>query len=197
MKLTKRILLVLTAILLCAAALSCSASGDKKWQSSASAYDVLERMITAANEYEARDDAEYLEDGLIYRGDSTADGEFLTDGQKAYYYGTIAGDPDFSGVLDYALWTAVDSVSTEMGVFVTSDDKAAETVEAFVNERIATLTANAKDYKAEEQAKAENALVAVKGKYVIYIVTNINDELEAMAEAAITDKAPTASASAE
>jgi len=193
-KTVKRILTVLTAMMLAAVLASCSSSGNGKWESSATAYDVLERMITSANEYEARDDTEYLEGGLIYRGDSATDGEFLTDSQKAYYYGTIEGDPDFSGVLDYALWTATDSVSTEMGVFITSDDKAAETVETFVTERINTLISNAKDYKAEEQKKAENALVAIKGKYVIYIVTNINDELEAMAESAITEKALSESA---
>ena len=168
---------------------ACSSSDDKVYDSNASAIDVLNRMVTSANEYEARDGVEYLENGLIYNGASTVEGEFLSEGQKSMIYGTIAGDPDFSGVADYALWTASDSVATEIGVFKAADKKAAETIAAFIDERINTLMTISKDYKPEEYTKAENALVVTKGLYVIYIVTNINEELEAIADAAIIEKA--------
>lgn len=179
----------LAAVCIFTAACASSSADDAKYESTASAYEVLEKLITAANEYEARDDTEYLEDGLIYRADSDAEGEFLTDGQKAYFYSTPEGDPDFSAVSDYALWTTTASASTEMGVFKAADKDAAEVIENFVRERINAMCENAKDYNAEELNKAENALVAVKGLYVIYISTFINEELEAVAETAITEKA--------
>ena len=105
---------------------ACSSSDDSAYDSNAAPIDILNRMITSANEYEARDGVEYLENGLIYNGASDVEGEFLSDGQKSMIYGTIAGDPDFSGVADYALWTASDSVVTEIGVFKAADKKAAE-----------------------------------------------------------------------
>ena len=187
-KLSKRAAALIAALVMCLLAVSCSSADSGEWNSTATAYDVLERMITSANEYEARDDAEYLEGGLIYRADSDEEGKYLTDSQKSYYYGSVGGDPDFSCVTDYALWTAADSVSTELGVFVVNDGDAADTVKDFVKERINTLRQNALDYKPEEREKADKALITVKGKYVIYIVTNINDELEAMAEDEILEK---------
>ncbi len=174
----KKIISVILLAVLLVASTACGGSTGEYDGATATAYQLLERMMLTAVEYESRDDAEYLEEGLVYRADSNVEGEFLSDGQKSYYYSTITDEADFSGVLDYALWTATASVSTEMGVFKAADDSAAETIEAFIAARIETLVANAKDYNAEEQHKAENALVARHGDFVVYIVTAINDELE-------------------
>jgi len=187
----KKLIMTAALAVVCIFTAACSGTfaDDARYESAASAYDVLEKLIIAANEYEARDDAEYLEDGLIYRADSDIDGEFLTDGQKAYFYSTAEGDPDFSGVSDYALWTAAASSSTEMGVFKAKDKASAEVIESFVRERLNTMCENAEDYNAGELEKAENALVSVKGLYVIYISTFINEELDAVADEAILAKA--------
>ena len=44
--------------------------------------------------------------------------------------------------------------------------------------QVATLEQNAKDYNAAEYEKAQNALIAYHGRYVYYLVTSINHELE-------------------
>lgn len=157
-----------------------SCGGKFDAPSTAQPWELLDRIVTAAGEYEARDGAVYLTEALTFRSDNEETA--LSDSQKSMYYGTLIEAPDFSGVESYAVRTAMDAVATEIAVFKVTDRSAAPTVEAFLQHRIDTLRANAVGYKPEEVEKCDNALIVTRGLYVICICTDINEELLAVAE---------------
>ena len=175
MKNTKVLAPVLALLCLCAAL--CAGCGEKDpYPSTATAEEIFTRVMEKAAQCSERDGTEYFGNGLIYVSDGS--GKELGDGEKSYYYGTVSEDPDFSCVEQYALWTATDPVSTEFGVFKVARMEDTQTVFDFLKVRTSTLEQNAKDYNAAEYEKAQNALIAYHGRYVYYLVTSINHELE-------------------
>ena len=159
---------IFLAVLMCGMLMSCGEERDP-YPSTATATEIFARVMDKADACSERDGKTYFGNGLIYGSDEGFTP--LGDGEKSYYYGTVDGDPDFSCVEQYMLWTATDPVTTEFGVFKVNKMSDVETAMDFMWERVNTLKQNSKDYDAEEYAKASNATIAAYGKFVVYLVT--------------------------
>lgn len=84
-----------------------------------------------------------------------------------YYYSSI----DLSDLVKYKVYYASSSAKAEeIAVFEAIDEDAASRIKAAAEERNSDLLFGFEDYEPEEYSVAENAYIAVKGKYIFYIV---------------------------
>lgn len=137
-------------------------------ESQATAADIMSKVRTAIPEKEMIDGIVYLEPGILYESDSNAMSVEMID----ELYKT-----NFDNVENYSVWITNDDVVTEIGIFKLKEDDDVNTFVNAVSARVETLKEIAANLKPEEILKAENAIVSSTGKYVYYLVTNINDIL--------------------
>ena len=173
-----KVIFFIIFILLVTVILTACGKNEDEAESTALPADIMKKIDVAVLEKEIIDGVVYLESGKYYTSGSETEGEYLSESQISQIYGDLEGPPDFTAVESYAVWLASGDVVTEMGVFKVKDIESTEIVKKFLNERVRNLILISKDYKPEEVAKAEKAVVSSNGKYVYYLVTNINGVLE-------------------
>jgi len=166
MKLTKLILPVLILSLLLF-------SGCNRVESTATPLDIMAKIKIAIPEKEMIDGVSYIEAGTVYSNESSEKfgelpGEMMNEIYKS----------DFNTVESYSVWIAEENVVTEIGVFKLKDTADVEGFIDLLKVRIATLETAAAYIKMEEIKKADNAVISSDGKYVYYLITNINSILE-------------------
>lgn len=139
------------------------ACGDVESQATAS--DIMSKLRTAIPEKEMIDGIIYLESGTLYESDSNVMSYEMID----ELYKT-----NFDNVESYSVWITNDDVVTEIGVFKLIEENDVDTLINSILIRVDTLKEIAANLKPDEIVKVENAIVSSTGKYVYYLVTNIN-----------------------
>lgn len=104
----------------------------------------------------------------------------LDEGTISYFYSgqDFTEEPDFSHVTDYFLLIPVTTSATEIGILKLDDASSAETMKGYFANRAASRATTFAPYNEAESAKAHNALISSQGKYVWYIMTDNNTDIE-------------------
>lgn len=171
----KKGLLWIALALFCVCALAACAPSEP--ESTTAPKELLSAAMVSAEEQRIVSGKEYLPEGSVYVSGNGEKDVNLSESQISMLYGDLSGAPDFSVIESYAVFLADGSVSTEIGIFKASESDGVDTIKDYIENRVKALKSNSEGYNAEELAKAENALITVKGKYVYYIITDINESL--------------------
>lgn len=142
-------------------------------ESYATTSDIMSKVRTAIPEKEMIDGIVYLEAGNLYSSDSNSESGTMPDEIISEIYRS-----DFDMVENYSIWIAEDNVVTEIGIFKLNDSANVSKFVDILYARIEELKIKASSIRNEEMTKAENAVISSTGKYVYYLVTNINSILE-------------------
>lgn len=144
--------------------------------SNATPSGIMAKIKIAIPEKEMIDGVTYLESGNLYNGN-------LSEEMIAEIYNT-----NFDIIENYSVWITTANTVTEMGVFKLNDNADIEDFIEILNERVEKLKTAAGNMRSDEFTKAGNAVISSKGKYVYYLVTNINSILEEVILNEITAK---------
>ena len=148
-------------------------SGCNTIDSNATPLEIMTKIKIAIPEKEMIDGVSYIGAGTLY-SDEVSDkfGEMPTEMISEIY------KSDFNTVENYSVWISEDNAVTEIGVFKLKETADVEGFIEIINERIDTLNTAAAYLNMDEIIKANNAVISSQGKYVYYLVTNINSILE-------------------
>jgi hypothetical protein len=165
----KRIKLILYIVLV--SVMSVILSGCDEVDSHAMPVDIMAKIKVAIPEKEMIDGIAYIGMGQLHESNSIDENGELSDEMMSEIYKS-----DFNVVESYSIWISEDSSVTEIGVFKLKDIDDTEEFMKVITDRVETLKESVS--KEDELTKIENAVISSKGKYVYYLVTNINSILE-------------------
>lgn len=97
------------------------------------------------------------------------------------FYGDMeSGEtPDFSHVTDYYVLIPVTTAATEIGVFKVNDAQNTKAMKQYFKNRASSRATTFAPYDEVESQKAKNVLISAYDEYVWYIITDINQDIEA------------------
>jgi len=165
----RQIKLILYIVLISVLTIVFVGCGDT--ESNATPSDIMAKVKVAIPEKEMIDGVSYIGSGKLYESASDNEDGKLSDEMISEIYNS-----DFSIVEDYSVWISENDSATEIGVFKLKEIGNAEKLKKMFSSRVETL--KIKVSKDEEILKLENAVISSEGKYVYYLVTNINSILE-------------------
>lgn len=84
-----------------------------------------------------------------------------------------------SGVEEYIIYvSASGATANEFAIFRVKDDSAATALKTALATRTGTLTANFENYVPSELNRINNKLIVQKGDYILFAVTNSNEDIQ-------------------
>ena len=135
--------------------------GCNEIESNATPSDIMSKIKVAIPEKEMIDGVSYIGTGKLYESNSADEADRLSDEMISEIY-----NGDFSIAENYSVWLSENDGGTEIGVFKLKDIGDVEELIKIIKSRVERVT------------EIENAVISSEGKYVYYLVTNINSILE-------------------
>ena len=141
--------------------------------SNATPLEIMAKIKIAIPEKEMIDGVSYMGAGTLYSDVSSEKiGELSPEMISEIY------KSDFNTAESYSVWITDENAVTEIGVFKLKETADVEGFIEILNARIEELSTAAAYINMDEIIKADNAVISSQGKYVYYLVTNINSILE-------------------
>ncbi len=177
----KRVILIITALLMIIAFCACTESADNT--SAGGGTDTSSAQATVLDLKQEADSIiqKYsLAGGKRYSSDSDVTGEYLDEDLIRSYYGDAAEMPDFSQVEAYEVYIDESKPINpcEFGIFKMKDGADTDTFILFLKARIDLKLQNAKAYPSMDTEPLKTAVFKSKGGYVWYtVVKGGNDDI--------------------
>ena len=106
--------------------------------------------------------------------------ELSADRVNSYY------DIDLKKLEDFSIYIeGSGGYADEVAIFKVKDNKDIEDIKASINDRIKNRLKDFDGYNSEELVKIKNNLVLVKGKYILFVISENNDKAKSTFNAAL------------